>query len=211
MHLTEWISSLLTKFIESTGYITVFIGMTMESMIFPVPSESILPFAGFLIAEGKLTFFLVILFSTLGSFLGATLSYLLGYYFGKPFIVKFGKFFLLDLEEFEATEKYFKKYGQITVLICRFIPVIRHLISIPAGLGKMKYGKFILFTIIGAGLWNAILTYIGFVLKQHWQTVMKYSSEIDLVVIGFLLLLIGIYIYRSVSKLRKKKGIRKKA
>lgn len=206
MHLTEWIASFITKFIESTGYITVFIGMTMESMIFPVPSEAILPFAGFLIAEGKLTFFWVILFSTLGSFLGSTLSYLLGYYLGKPFIVKFGKFFLLDLEELEATEKYFKKHGQITVLICRFIPVIRHLISLPAGLGKMKYGKFILFTIVGAGLWNAILTYIGFVLKQHWQTVIEYSREIDLVVLGFLILLIGLYIYRYVRKLRKKKG-----
>ncbi|MCL6588556.1 MAG: DedA family protein [Firmicutes bacterium] len=210
MHLTEWIAALLTKFIESTGYITVFIGMTMESMIFPVPSEAILPFAGFLIAEGKLTFFLVILFSTLGSFLGSTLSYWLGYHFGKPFIIKFGRFFLLDLEELEATEKYFKKYGQITVLICRFIPVIRHLISIPAGLGKMKYGKFIFFTVVGAGMWNAILTYIGFVLKQHWQTVIQYSREIDLVVIGFLLILTGIYIYRHVRKLQKKKGIPKK-
>jgi len=202
MGLTEFLAQYITRFMESTGYITVFITMTMESMIFPIPSEAVMPFAGFLVAEGKFTFFLVILFSTLGSFIGSMISYAIGYYSEKALIHKYGKFLLLDPEELEATEKFFNKYGDMTIFISRFIPVVRHLISLPAGFAQMNIYKFAIFTVIGAGLWNSFLAYTGFYLKSNWDVVMKYSKIIDIAVILILAGLFAYYIYRHVKKRR---------
>ena len=189
---------------ESTGYITVFITMTMESMVFPVPSEAVMPFAGFLVAEGKFTFLLVILFSTLGSFIGSMISYAIGHYSEKALIHKYGKFLLLDPEELEATERFFNKYGDITIFISRFIPVVRHLISLPAGFAQMNIYKFAIFTIIGAGLWNSFLAYTGFYLKSNWEAVMRYSKIVDIAVILILAGLFAYYIYRHIKKRRRK-------
>jgi membrane protein DedA with SNARE-associated domain len=187
-----------------TGYISVFILMTMESMVFPVPSEAVMPFAGFLIEQKTFTFWQVILVSTLGSIFGSLISYYIGYYGGMPFVKRFGKYALLDVDELEATESFFKKRGELTIFICRFIPVVRHLISIPAGTGKMNILKFSIFTIIGAGMWNAFLTYAGFVLKSNWEEVMKYSHLIDIVVILFLIAIVGLYVYRHLRKRARK-------
>ena len=200
MGLTEFIAEYATYLIEKTGYTSVFILMTMESMVFPVPSEAVMPFAGFLIEQKTFTFWQVILVSTLGSIVGSLLSYYIGYYGGMPFVRRFGKYALLDVSELEAAEKFFKKRGELTIFICRFIPVVRHLISIPAGTGKMNVVKFSIFTIIGAGIWNAILTYAGFVLKSNWEEVMKYSHIIDIVVVLFLLAIAGFYVYRHLKK-----------
>jgi len=193
---------------ESTGYITVFITMTMESMVFPVPSEAVMPFAGFLVAEGKFTFLLVILFSTIGSITGSMISYAIGYYSEKALIHKYGKFLLLDPEELEATERFFNKYGDITIFISRFIPVVRHLISLPAGFAQMNIYKFAIFTIIGAGLWNSFLAYTGFYLKSNWEDVMAYSKIIDLIVILILIGLLAYYVYRHMKKRRLKRSKR---
>jgi membrane protein DedA with SNARE-associated domain len=202
MGITEFLALYITKFIEETGYVTVFIGMTMESMVFPVPSEAIMPFAGFLIAEGKFTFFGVVFFSTLGSIVGSLLSYAMGRYGGEIFVEKYGRYFLLDKSELKATERFFSKYGQVTIFVSRFIPVIRHLISIPAGAAKMNIWSFSILTIIGAGMWNAFLAWTGFYLKQNWQLVMDYSHIVDLVVVGILALLVALFIYRHFRKKR---------
>jgi len=200
MGLTELIATYATLLIQKTGYASVFILMTMESMVFPVPSEAVMPFAGFLIEQGTFTFWQVIFVSTLGSIFGSLISYYIGYYGGMPFVKKFGKYALLDVEELEATERFFKKRGELTIFICRLIPVVRHLISIPAGTGKMNIWKFSIFTIIGAGIWNAFLTYVGYVLKSNWNEVMKYSHIIDIAVVIFLLAIVGLYVYRHLKK-----------
>jgi membrane protein DedA with SNARE-associated domain len=207
MGVTEFLATYITQFIHSVGYSSVFILMTMESMVFPVPSEAVMPFAGFLIAEKTFSFGGVLVISTLGSIFGSLISYYAGYYGGVPFVRKFGRYVMLDEEELEATHKYFNKYGDITILICRFVPVIRHLISIPAGTGKMNIVKFIMYTVIGAGIWNGFLAYAGMVLKSNWEMVMKYSKIIDIAVLAFLLLLVCLFVYRHLKKMaaRKKK------
>ena len=204
MGITEFLAQYITRFMESTGYVTVFITMTMESMVFPVPSEAVMPFAGFLVAEGKFTFLLVILFSTLGSFIGSMISYAIGYYSEKALIHKYGKFLLLDPEELEATERFFNKYGDMTIFISRFIPVVRHLISLPAGFAQMNIYKFAVFTIIGAGLWNSFLAFTGFYLKSNWEAVMRYSKIVDIAVILILAGLFTYYIYRHLKKRGRK-------
>jgi membrane protein DedA with SNARE-associated domain len=192
MSITEQLVNFIVHFIDHTGYVSITVLMALESMIAPVPSEAVMPFAGFLIEEGRFTFFNVIFFSTLGSYIGSMISYYIGDYGGRPLVEKYGKYLLLQKHDLDFTEKFFAKRGDITILISRFIPVVRHLISIPAGMGKMNLVKFSIFTIIGAGLWNSFLTYMGFLLKNNWARVAKYSHIIDIVV---LMLLIGFILY----------------
>lgn len=201
--MIEQIVNLFVNLIDSIGYLGVFILMTLESMIFPVPSEAVMPFAGFLIASGKFSFFNVILFSTFGSIVGSLLSYYIGLYGGERFIRRFGRYFLLSQEHLLSTEKYFRNKGEITIFIGRFIPVVRHLISIPAGIGRMNIWTFSLFTIIGAGLWNTFLAYLGFALENNWQEVMKYSHVIDLVIVGILAIAIIWYLYKLIKNISR--------
>ena len=203
MGITEFLAQYITAFIAKTGYASVFALMTMESMVLPVPSEAVMPFAGFLIAGTtgpKFTFALVILFSTAGSIAGSLLSYCIGRYGGKPFIDRFGKFLLLDRDDLAATEKFFDKYGEATIFICRFIPVVRHLISIPAGTGRMNLLKFSIYTIAGAAMWNAFLTACGFYLRKNWETVMHYSHYVDIAVIVLLVLGVAYFIKKHLQK-----------
>lgn len=204
MGITQWIANTAVAFISATSYPGVFLLMVLESMVFPIPSEAVMPFAGFLIVDGQFTFTGVIIASTLGSLVGSLLSYAMGYYGGKPFIKKFGKFFLLDTHDLKITEKFFDKHGELTIFISRFIPVIRHLISIPAGLGKMNLVKFSIYTVLGAGLWNAFLTYVGYKLKENWSQVMTYSHTIDIVVVVILGLAGLYYAYKIFLNLTKK-------
>jgi membrane protein DedA with SNARE-associated domain len=205
MGLTEWIAVTAVAVIGAAGYPGVFFLMMLESMVFPVPSEAVMPFAGFLIVDGQFTFTGVILASTLGSIVGSLVSYAIGFYGGKPFIHRFGKYLLLNNNHLDLSQRFFTKNGEITILISRFIPIVRHLISIPAGFGKMNLAKFSVYTIIGACLWNAFLTYVGFKLKSNWSEVMKYSHIIDLVVIGVLGIAALYYLYKIYISLSKKK------
>ncbi|PJA27399.1 MAG: DedA family protein [candidate division Zixibacteria bacterium CG_4_9_14_3_um_filter_46_8] len=182
MGLTEFLVDFITELISAVGYAGVALLMALESMIAPVPSEAVMPFAGFLIYEGKFTFAGVIFFSTVGSIIGSLISYYAGARGGRPFVHRFGKYLLLDQHHLEMTVKFFGKYGDKTIFISRFIPVVRHLISIPAGVGRMNLLKFTIYTIIGAGLWNAFLTYVGYHLKDNWSEVRKYSEVVDVAV-----------------------------
>jgi membrane protein DedA with SNARE-associated domain len=196
MGLTEFLVNIIVSFISSTGYVCVYILMALESMVVPVPSEAVMPFAGFLIASGDFNFPLVILFSTVGSITGSLISYYVGAWGGRPFIEKCGKYVFLNKHHLDLTEKYFNRRGDITILVCRFIPVVRHLISIPAGIGKMKLPRFILYTLIGAGIWNTFLAYVGYFLKSNWTEVLKYSNVIDIFIIVAIIVAIGFYVYR---------------
>ncbi len=196
--MTEHIVNFITSLISSLGYAGVTILMALESMIAPVPSEAVMPFAGFLIYERKFSWIAVSFFSTLGSIIGSTLSYLMGLYGGKPFVKKFGKYLLLDMHHLELTENFFNKYGDITIFISRFIPVVRHLISIPAGIGRMNYIRFSIYTILGAGMWNTFLAYLGYLLKSQWWIVRKYGEIIDIFVIVFILIGLGIIVHRYI-------------
>ncbi len=202
MGITAHIAQYATQFIDATGYASVFVLMILESMIFPIPSEAVMPFAGFLVVTGRFTLWGVIVASTLGSITGSLLSYWIGARGGEPFIRRFGKYFLLDQHELEITQRFFQRRGQIAILVSRFIPVVRHLISLPAGAGHMPLLPFCVYTVIGAGLWNAFLAVAGMKLKENWEELMHYSHQIDLVVLAILVGLVGWYIWRHRAKLR---------
>lgn len=191
----NWLSTLL----GNLNYGTIFFLMLLESTVIPVPSEFVVSPAAYHAAGGNLNIVLVILFATIGADCGATINYLAGYYLGRPIIYKFansrwGRACLLNQEKVEKSEKYFYDHGVFATLTGRLIPGIRHLISIPAGLAKMKFWQFLLYTTLGAGLWNCILAALGWYLhtivpeQQLTAKIMEYSDYIKV----FIMALVGI-------------------
>lgn len=178
--------------------------MTFESMVLPVPSEAVMPFAGFLVASGRFSFSGVIAVSTIGSIVGSTISYYVGSKGGRPLILKYGKYLLLNNQHLEMTEKFFTKHGDITIFISRLLPVVRHLISIPAGMGKMNIYRFLIYTIIGAAIWNGFLTWVGYVLKNNWGEILKYTSIIDIVIVAVLSMLVLFTFYKLYKSYQRK-------
>ena len=199
----ERLSELFTSVIASTGYVGIFILMTLESMVAPVPSELVMPFAGFLVADGKLNLWLVIIVSSLASLTGSLISYFIAYFGEKELVHKFGKFFFLDKEELDWTERLFQRRGGYIVLLSRFIPVVRHLISLPAGLGRMNLKQFIIFTVVGATAWNTFLLYVGMQLRERWDIVHNYSSQLDVVMVVLIVAAVAYYAYKHIKKRRK--------
>lgn len=195
--LVNWI----TSFISFIGYWGIFILMAMESMIFPVPSEAVMPFAGYLASSGSLNFILVIVIGTLGTIIGSLISYYIGLE-GEHIIRKYHRMFLLNEHHLESTKNFFNKYGPKTIFISRFIPVVRHLISIPAGMGRMNIKKFLLYTFLGGLIWNSILAYVGLKLGQNWSRLQKYSGTIDITII--ILIIVGIAAYIIYNKRSRK-------
>ncbi|MFA5992465.1 MAG: DedA family protein [Candidatus Pacearchaeota archaeon] len=203
MALVEFILSFATSIISSLGYFGVVILMALESMVFPMPSEAVMPFAGFLIHEGKFTILNVIIFSTIGTIIGSLISYYIGFWLGKPFFEKYGKYFFLNKHHLHQTENFFKKYGDKTIFISRFIPVVRHLISIPAGVSKMNIWKFLLYTILGGIIWNTFLTYLGIQLGERWELVHEYSKILDYVIVAIIIIAIIWFVIKMIKKRRQ--------
>lgn len=200
MSITELLVTYITQLISTGGYPSVLLLMTLESMIAPVPSEAVMPFVGFLIHSGQFSWSGAIFWSTLGSAIGSFASYYLGAHGGRPLVEKYGKYLLLNVEHLAVTEHFFQKHGRKTVFLSRFIPVIRHFISIPAGVAKMPLWEFMALTIVGAGLWNTILTYVGFVLKEHWEVLGKYMKIGDVIVVTLLVIAVGYWFYKRFKK-----------
>ena len=183
MGITELLIGYITHFIAIGGYPMVLLLMLLESMVFPVPSEAVMPFAGFLVVNGSFSLWTVLLVSTIGSLIGSLLSYAIGAYGGRLALEKWGKYLLLNHHHLESTEAFFQKYGERTIFISRFIPIVRHLISVPAGIGRMNLLKFSLYTVLGAALWNGFLLYVGTVLGRNWGVLSTYMHYVDIVAI----------------------------
>ncbi len=183
MGLTETLLHYITQLISYLGYTGVFILMALESMIAPVPSEMVMPFAGFLIYTGEFTVLGVMLASSLGSIVGSLASYWMGRK-GEAVVLRFGRYLMLNPHHLEWTADFFCRYGSRTIFISRFIPIVRHLISIPAGLGKMNLVPFLIYTTIGATMWNMFLAFLGLKLKEHWEVIHHYSHTLDIILVA---------------------------
>ena len=206
----NFISSLLSNL----NYGTILFLMLLESTVVPVPSEFVVTPAAYHAASGNLDVFLVILFATIGADSGASVNYVVAYYVGRPVIYRFanskwGKMCLLNQEKVEKSEKYFDDHGIVATLTGRLIPGIRHLISIPAGLAKMNYWKFLLYTTIGAGVWHSILAALGWYLHaivpedQLNDKITEYAEYIKIVIIGIVVIAIGYFVIRHFLKRKK--------
>ncbi|MGC8742466.1 MAG: DedA family protein [Verrucomicrobiia bacterium] len=199
--LTELITKIAIYILDTTGYFGAAFLMALESMIAPVPSEAVMPFVGFQVADGKWSLIPSIVATSIGSITGSLISYLIGYYGGKPFVLKVGKYLLLNKNDLEKTERFFHaRKGTITLFLSRFIPVVRHFISIPAGTGKMPLIPFIIATLIGATMWNSFLLFCGMKLREHWMIVQRYSHQIDVFIVLGMLVTIIIFIKKRIKE-----------
>lgn len=203
--------------LDNLNYWTVMLLMTIESSFVPFPSEVVVPPAAYKAYSGEMSVVLVIVFATIGSVLGALINYGLACFLGRPIVYRFansrwGHLCLLDEEKVKKAEEYFNQHGVVSTFIGRFVPGIRQLISIPAGLARMHMGKFILFTALGAGIWNAILVVMGYSLAkvvpqdQLMVKIALYSHEIGTVIVAALLVVFGYMAYKFLKK--KDKGLR---
>ncbi|MDD4198274.1 MAG: DedA family protein [Paludibacter sp.] len=193
------------------NYFTITLLMTVESSFIPFPSEIVIPPAAFIASkEGShLNIFLVVLFGTLGALIGAYINYALAYYLGRPLLHKFadskvGRLLLLSSEKVQKAEDYFQTHGKTSTFVGRLIPAVRQLISIPAGLAKMNILTFSLFTFLGAGIWNAILAFLGYIAEGQSDLIDLYSHEIGYGILGIVLIVGAFYIYRFFRKKNKK-------
>ncbi len=203
----NWISTLL----GNLNYGTILLLMLLESTVIPVPSELVVAPAAYHAASGQLNVVLVVLFATIGADLGASINYFVALYVGRPVIYKFanskwGKMCLLNQEKVEKSEHYFDDHGIMATLTGRLVPGIRHLISIPAGLSRMNYWKFLLYTTLGAGAWHAILAAMGWYLHavvpedQLETTIQHYNHYIVGAILAILALAVGYFIVKAIIK-----------
>jgi membrane protein DedA with SNARE-associated domain len=191
MHeLISW----LVLTIGALGYPGIFLLMAMESSVIPVPSELVMPPAGYLAQQGQMNMVVAILCGTLGSLVGAYANYFAAHYLGRPLLLKYGKYVWITEEKFAKVETYFKNHGEISTFIGRLLPVVRHLISLPAGLAGMNHWKFSLYTLAGAGLWVTVLTVIGYVIGANQALIMKYSHQALIGVVILSAVIIAVYV-----------------
>jgi|SRR5436190_7248416 len=205
--ITEYISNIAVKVLDTTGYAGAAGLMALESMIAPVPSEAVMPFVGFQVRDGKWVLWAAIVATSVGSMVGSLLSYLMGYYGGKPFVLKVGKYLLLNQHDLERTEKFFHdRSGTLWLFISRFIPVIRHFVSIPAGIGKMPLMQFLIATFFGATIWNTFLLLLGMKLREKWPIVQTYSHKIDYVIIAGAVLFVIWFVRKRRAEMARPPG-----
>ncbi len=191
MHaLIEWL--LVT--IGALGYPGIFLLMAMESSVIPIPSELVMPPAGYLAQQGQMNIWIAIFMGTAGSLVGAYANYYASHYLGRPLLLKYGKYVWITEEKFSKVERYFKDHGEISTFIGRLLPVVRHLISLPAGLAGMNHVKFAIYTLAGAGIWVTILTWIGYFIGANQELIMQYSHQAVIGVVLVSVVIIFFYI-----------------
>jgi membrane protein DedA with SNARE-associated domain len=186
----EW----LLQTIGTMGYPGIFLLMAMESSIIPIPSELVMPPAGFLAQQGKMSVIASILCGTAGSLIGAYANYFAANFLGRPLLLKYGKYVFITEEKFAKVEQFFLKHGEISTFVGRLIPVVRHLISLPAGLAGMNHLKFSLYTLLGAGIWVTVLTFIGYFIGSNQELIMKYSHHALFVVLLLSSVIVLVYV-----------------
>src|SRR4030042_2921311 len=184
----------LVDMISSMGYPGIIVLMFIESTFIPLPSELVIPPAGYLIAQKQMSWAGVIASGTIGSVLGALFNYAIAVYLGRPFIFKYGKYFGVSQKHFKKGEDFFLKHGNISTFIGRLILGVRHYISFPAGLWRMSLGKFCFYTALGAGIWVIILAYIGYFVGNNSDEIMKVSRQWSLYIIVSCAVLLTVYI-----------------
>ncbi|MFL6461875.1 MAG: DedA family protein [Nitrososphaeraceae archaeon] len=194
--LVEFIMS----FIAQLGYTGIFFLMILESALIPIPSEIIMPFSGFLSSTGRLDPLLVTLSGSLGNLVGSVLTYYLGIKAGRKFILKYGRYILFKKEHLESTENLFERYGDRISFAGRLLPGIRTYVSLPAGIGKTNFTKFVAYTFAGSLIWNSMLTYVGMNLGSNWKNIDKYSVYLDIAA----LLAVAVFVIWFVYKTKRK-------
>ena len=205
-NMVEW----LTNLMNSLGYLGIGISVFFETIFPPIPSAFIQPFAGFVASRTEQTLFLTILSATIGSYLGTLPFYLLGIWGEKSvykFLKKYGKYLFIEQDDVDKAFEFFNKYGKEVVLFGRLIPLVRTFISFPAGVAKMPFWQFTLYTLVGSAIWSTILATSGFLLGENWEVLLTWLSKYEtLVIILCIVGVVGYIVYNIVKKKKSKKS-----
>ena len=189
----------LVETVSALGYPGIVLLMTIESSFIPLPSEVVMPPAGYLAAQGRMNPWLAVLAGTFGSLLGALFNYWFAIVVGEPFLRRYGKYFLVSGEHLDRAEAFFARHGEISTFVGRLVPVVRQLISIPAGMARVGLGRFVAFTALGASIWCAVLVYIGWLVGRHETVLVEgmvkaYSTRAFIYMLPILILLVAGYV-----------------
>ena len=196
-------SDFIMNLISNYGYLGMFLGMILEAIIIVIPSEAILATGGILASRGIFSFWGAFFIGLIGSVFCAIIIYFIGYFGGYAFVSKYGKYFFMKEEDITKSDSWFNKYGMIGALIGRNFPIIRTLISLPIGIMRLSFSKFLIFTIIGSIPWTFIFVYAGYALGSGWIMVDKYTSKLKVPIRILLLLLIVFYIVKKINRKKK--------
>ena len=186
------------------GYLGVAFAMAIESAMIPLPSELILPYAGFLVSDpsqvepltnGPWSYWIVVIVATIGNTIGSIIGYAIGAWGGRPFLVRWGRFLLIRPEEIEVAERFFERYGPATAFFSRLLPVVRTFISFPAGVARMPLPRFILFSTLGALPWSMALVFAGVQLGAHWQDLRHALQPFDTLLVAIAVALVGLFVW----------------
>ena len=193
-------SSLLLNAISEYGYFGMFLAMILEAVIIVIPSELILATGGILASQRIFSFWGALLTGVIGSVFCAVIMYLIGYFGGRPFIDKYGKYFFMKQEDIEKAEAWFQKYGMLASFIGRNFPIVRTFISLPIGIMRLNFWPFVLYTTLGSIPWTFAFVYVGYSLGNNWTILQEYTSRLKVPIYILLFLLVVRYIYRKVKK-----------
>ena len=194
MGIIDTLNQVIIAFIASSGYLGIFLAMFVEGIITPIPSELIMPFAGYLCSTGEFYLPFVILAGTLGATMGSTVAYGIARIVGRPLVDRYGRYIFLDQRKVDKADAWFRKWGAWGILIGHTIPGIRSVISFPAGLFKMDIRKFILFTFLGALIWNTVLATAGYYLGEYYINFWRALDGWDLVILAAAVVGLAIYL-----------------
>lgn len=199
--LLEPILQVVTDKIAALGYWGVAIGMAIESCNIPLPSEIILPFGGYLVSTGQLNFFWTAMAGTIGGTVGSIISYFLGKWGGRPFLVRYGRYIGFSEKSMITADSWFYRYGEATVFFTRLMPIIRTFISLPAGISGMNFPRFVIYTFLGSLPWCFFLTYLGVKLGEHWEDLKVWFHRADAIMAA---VIIGIILYLWLQHKKKR-------
>lgn len=192
------------ELIKDYGYLGMFLGMVLEAVIIAIPSELILATGGILASQNVFSLFGAFITGLFGSTFCAIVIYLMGYFGGRPFIKKYGKYFFMKEEDLEKTDSWFNKYGLMASLVGRNFPIIRTLISLPIGIMRLSFLKFIIYTIIGSIPWTFVFVYVGYTLGNNWIQVNSYVDKLKMPIKVLLIFLLISFIFKKVFKKEEK-------
>lgn len=208
--ILDQLSVIIREIIMALGYPGISLVMLTENLFPPIPSELVMPFAGFLVAEVRLSFAGVMVAGTLGAVAGATALYYVGVWLDEPvirrFVRRFGRYFLISEEDLDRALAFFDRYGELVIFFGRLIPIIRSLISIPAGMNRMPLLKFLVFTTLGATIWNTILTVGGWWLGANWEQIIGYIKQYERLTLVALALAVVVFVVVRVRNLLSKRA-----
>jgi len=197
MALTDLVFNTIVNLLYQTGYLGVFLLMVMESATLPVPSEVVLPLGGYLVWQGRLEFWSTVAVATVGSLVGTMVDYGIGYYLGRPAVLRYGRIVRFSEKRLETTERWFGSHGKSVVLLARFVPLLRTLIAFPAGLVKMDVKRFLAYSAVGILVWDVALVYLGVLAGQN-STAIANTLEAYFLPLGVAAVVVaGILVYRE--------------